>query len=119
MAGLISRLGSAVDQSDLTLTRARNSGMEVSEAQLRQMDARESLVKARVAVHAFQVAAVKKTVEEGIGIAAATQRAGEEALQERNRRRMGLAAALLSILIVIAGIRLAIRSIETKAEVIG
>lgn len=112
MAGLIHRLSTALDKSDLVLARARNSGMEVSEAQLQQMEARESLVKARVAVHAFQAAAVRKPVEEGIALAAVTQRAGEDALQERDTRRIGLAVALLSILITMGGIGLAIRSLE-------
>ena len=114
IAGLISGLSTALDKSDLTLTRARNSGMEVSEAQLRQMEARESLVKARVAVHAFQVAAVKKPVDEGFAMAAETQRAGESALKERDTRRAGLGVALISILLAMTGLWLAIRSLEAK-----
>lgn len=114
MAGLINRLSAALDKSDLVLTRARNSGMEISEAQLRQIEARESLVKARVAVHAFQVAAVKKPVEEGLAMAGETQRAGENALKERDTRRVGLAVALVSILITMAGLWLTIRWLEAK-----
>ena len=43
------------------MPRARESGMEVSEAQLKQMEGRQDMVKSRVAVHAFDVAAVNKT----------------------------------------------------------
>lgn len=74
MAGLIGRLGVALDKSDVTLASARNSGMEISEAQLQQIKARESLVKALVAVHAFQVVAVKKPIDEGFAMAAKTLR---------------------------------------------
>ncbi len=114
IAGLIGRLGIALDKSDVILSRARNSGMEVSEAQLQQMEARESLVKARVAVHAFQVAAVKKPIDEGFAMAAKTLRAGEDALKERDTRRVGLGVALLSILLAMAGLWLLIRSLEAK-----
>jgi len=114
VAGMINGLSAALDRSDVVLTRARNSGMEVSEAQLRQSEARESLVKARVAVHAFQVAAVKKPVDEGLAIAAETQRAGETALKDRDVRRIGLGVALVSILITLTGLWLVIRSLENK-----
>ena len=115
MAGMIGRLGVALDKSDVSLASARNSGMEVSEAQLQQMEARESLVKARVAVHAFQVAAVKRPIDEGFAMAAQTLRAGEGALKERDTRRVGLGGALISILLAMAGLWLLIRSLEAKA----
>lgn len=112
MAGLIGKLDGALGRSDEILGRARRSGMEVSEALLREQEARESLVKARVAVHAFEVAAVSKPVGEGLGIAAETYRAGESAMRERDYRRMGLAISLLAIVITMAGLWLALRAIE-------
>jgi hypothetical protein len=112
MAGLIGKLDGALGRSDEILGRARRSGMEVSEALLREQEAQEDLVKARVAVHAFQVAAVSKPAGEGLGIAAETYRAGESAMRERDYRRMGLAIALLAILITMAGLWLALRAIE-------
>ena len=47
-----------------------SSGMEVSEAQIQLRTAARTLVKARVAVHAFQTAAVAKPVQDGLAIAA-------------------------------------------------
>jgi predicted CXXCH cytochrome family protein len=118
MAASLKDLKAALDRSDAVLTEARESGMEVSEAQLRQMEGREDLIKARVAVHAFQLAAVQKPAVEGMGIAAATLRAGQAALHERQQRRVGLAASLVAILITIAGLWMAIRQLESKpAEV--
>ena len=67
MAGLLAKLEGALGRSEEVLDRARQSGMEVSEAQLRQGDAREALIKARVAVHAFDPAAVRKAGERGAG----------------------------------------------------
>lgn len=112
MAGLITGLRNALTESDRTLERASNSGMEVSEAVLRQREAEESLVKARVAVHAFRVAAVDEPVKAGLAIAAETRRAGENALHERDVRRIGLGIALLTIVITIAGLWLALRAVE-------
>jgi uncharacterized membrane protein len=88
--------------------------MEVSEPILRQMEGREALVKARVAMHAFHVAAVANPVEEGLTVAAETRRAGEKALQDRDSRRVGLALSLITILVTMAGLWMAIRSLESK-----
>jgi nitrate/TMAO reductase-like tetraheme cytochrome c subunit len=119
MAGLIGKLDGALGRSDQILARARRSGMEVSEALLRLQEAREDLVKAHVAVHAFQVVAVDKPVEEGLAIAAQTYSAGEAALRERNYRRIGLAISLVTIVITMAGLWLALRAIERPGALTG
>jgi len=114
MAKLIEGLDAALNRSEAVLTRARDSGMEVSEAQMRQMEGHEDLVKARVAVHAFQLAAVAKPIKDGMAIADETRRAGESALKERDHRRVGLGLSLITIIITMLGLRLAIRSLESK-----
>jgi hypothetical protein len=118
IAGLLTKLDSALAQSDMVLDRARDSGMEVSEPTLRQMEGREALVKARVAMHAFQVASVAKPVAEGLAVAAETRRAGEKALQDRDSRRVGLALSLVTILVTMAGLWMAIRSLESKSPAV-
>jgi predicted CXXCH cytochrome family protein len=112
MAALITKLDTALDRSDAILTRASRDGMEVSEAVLREREGREALVKARVAVHAFQLAAVEKPAKEGLTIAAETYRAGADALRERDFRRIGLAVSLLAIVVTMAGLWLALRAAE-------
>ena len=114
MAGSIKKLGDAIAGSDAILADAARSGMEVSEGLLRQNDAKEALVKARVAVHAFRAAAVSEAVGQGLKTAAETHQAGQQALLERNRRRVGLGIALVTILIVIGGLWLAIRRLENR-----
>jgi predicted CXXCH cytochrome family protein len=116
MAEQLGKLSAALDRSEGILRRARESGMEVSEAQLKQIDARENLIKARVAVHAFRVAAVDKPVNDGLAIAAETYRAGQGALQEKDRRRIGLGVSLITIIVTLAGLALAIRAIEKRPE---
>jgi predicted CXXCH cytochrome family protein len=116
MGQMILDLNAKLDRSDEILGEAEQSGMEVSEPLLRQTEGRENLVKARVAVHAFDLAAVREPVEEGSVIAVETYEAGEAALRERDDRRLGLALALLAIVATITGLWLAIRSIEHKPE---
>lgn len=116
MGRQIASLQQALDRSDAILTSAQQSGMEVSEALLRQREGRENLVKAAVAVHAFQTAAVHKPVEEGLAIAAETYKAGVSALEEKRFRRLGLGVSLLAIALTMLGLRLAIRTIEGRTR---
>jgi len=87
----------------------------VSEAQMRQMEGHEALIKARVAVHAFRFAAVEKPAKAGLAIAAEGVSAGERALKERDTRRIGLGVFLIAALVTIAGLRMAIRSLESPS----
>lgn len=116
MARLIQDLDRTLARSDEILEVARRSGMEVSEALLRQQEAKENLVKARVAVHSFQVEAVSKPVREGLSIGAETHEAGKRALAERRFRRIGLGVSLLTIAITMAGLWMAIRSLESNED---
>jgi hypothetical protein len=96
--------------------------MEVSEAQLKQMEGRQDMVKSRVAVHAFDVAAVKKPVSEGMAIAREKYRAGQTTLKEHDSRRIGLGISLITILVTILvtmlGVWLAIRSLEVAEPLV-
>jgi hypothetical protein len=116
MAGLIRKLSDSIQASDGILERARRSGMEVAEALLRQADAKENLIKSRVAVHAFDVQAVRKPVDAGLVITAETWRDGESALRERDRRRIGLGVSLVAIMLTMSGLWIAIRTIESREK---
>ena len=112
IANRIKELDAALGRSEEILERARQSGMEVSEAQLQLMDGRENMIKARLAVHAFQTAAVAKPVQAGLVVAGKTYAAGVAAMKERTFRRFGLSISLAAILATMVGLWLAIRSIE-------
>jgi len=94
------------------LASAEKSGMEVSEAQVRLIDGRENLVKARLALHSMRPSDMQTPVDAGMSIAKATQKAGEFALHERDTRRIGLAVSVLLIGIAILAIRLLLRRME-------
>lgn len=115
-AGLLislGRLDEAIKNADQVLGVAESSGMEVSEARLRQDEARDSLTKARVTIHSFRTDLIGQDIRAGLQIAAKNLQAGEEAMVERNRRRVGLGMSLIAIGIVLVGLRLYVRKIES------
>ena len=112
MAGWIVGLDDALKRSESVLARADKYGMEVSEAQVRLLDGRESLVKARLAMHAFRPEEMHKPIEAGMAIANETLRAGEAALREKDIRRLGLAISVLFVAITVGAIWLLIRRLE-------
>jgi hypothetical protein len=112
----IDGLSSTITRSQEILGRARLAGMEVSGPLRRVQEASEKLVKSRVAVHNFRAEAVAATAKEGMAIAEETYRAGQDALAEKDYRRIGLAVSLGAILLTLAGLWLAIRSIEKNKD---
>jgi predicted CXXCH cytochrome family protein len=103
----------SIHEAEAVLNRAEQSGMEVSEAKLNQAQARDALTKARVTIHSFQPGKVAEDIQAGLKVTAATHQAGLDALAERDYRRVGLAFSLLAIVVVLVGLRLYIRKIET------
>lgn len=112
LADLI-RLDEAINAADKVLAVAESSGMEVSEPRLAQNQARDSLTKARVTIHSFRKDLVDEDIQAGLNIAAKNLQAGEKAMAERNYRRVGLGVSLIAIAIMLVGLRLYIRKIES------
>src|ERR1035437_4534464 len=65
MAGWLDGLDTALKKSKTVLASAEQSRMEVSEAQVHLIDGRETLVKARLALHSMKPAEMQKPVEAG------------------------------------------------------
>ena len=112
MLGELTQLDGAIKKADYALAVAEASGMEVSEARLAQNQARDSLTKARVVIHSFKPELVDEDVQAGLKIANNDLQAGQQAMVERNRRRVGLAISLIAIGMMLAGLWLYIRKIE-------
>ena len=108
----LTQLDRAIQDADQSLRLAESSGMEVSEARLSQDQARDALTKARVTIHTFQPALVDADVQAGMKIAAASLKAGQDAMVERNHRRIGLGLCLIAIAIMLVGLWLYIKKIE-------
>ena len=64
----LTNLASAIAASDALLSRAERQGMEVSQAKLQETQARDALLKARVAVHAFRDSELKKDTDAGLRV---------------------------------------------------
>ncbi len=109
----MSQLDEAIKSADQVLRVAESSGMEVSEARLGQDQARDSLTKARVTIHSFRKDLVDQDIQAGLKTAAKDLQAGKEAMVERNYRRFGLGISLIAIGMVLAGLRLYIKKIES------
>jgi hypothetical protein len=106
-------LDEAIKSANQVLTIAESSGMEVSEARLGQDQARDSLTKARVTIHSFRKDLVDQDIQAGLKIAARNLEAGKKAMVERNHRRVGLGVSLIAIGIVLAGLWLYVKKIES------
>ena len=116
MRAAIDRLGAESAKARTVLDQAEHAGMEVSQAQFELNGAREALVKARAAVHAFTGEAVAKETEAGLAVAARAQARGERALEELGFRRKGLAVSAVIIVALIVGLVLKIRELDRRAQ---
>jgi hypothetical protein len=114
MRGLIDSLSAESRKARAVLVQAERAGMEVSQAQFDLSGAREALVKARNAVHAFKVDAVKKEVDPGLSISAKAYERGVRAMEELGFRRKGFAVSLVIIVALIGGLVVKIRQIERR-----
>jgi hypothetical protein len=109
----LTQLDGAIKDADQSLRLAESSGMEVSEARLGQDQARDSLTKARVTIHSFQTALVNQDIQAGMKIASANLKTGKDAMVERNHRRIGLGICLIAIAIMLVGLWLYIKKLES------
>jgi len=109
----LAQLDSAIREADAALRLAESSGMEVSEARLGQDQARDSLTKARVTIHSFQTALVNEDIQAGMKVANANLKAGRDAMVERDHRRIGLGICLIAIAMMLVGLWLYIRQLES------
>jgi predicted CXXCH cytochrome family protein len=116
MRGLIDSLRVEVFRADSILSRAEHAGMEVSQAQFDLNSATTSLVSARTAVHSFSGDAVRVEVEGGLEVTAQAYARGQDAMDELQVRRIGLAVSVSIILLLIVGLVAKIRQVESKPE---
>ena len=113
MRGSLDELRAALANSETILKTAEQSGMEVSQGHIELSSAHEALVKGRVQVHTFRLEAVEEAVAEGLLLANNSYQSGQQALEERDFRRKGLAVSLLTIVLTMAGLWMAVRHIES------
>ena len=114
MRALVDSLAAATDRAPLVLDKAERAGLEVSQGQFDLSGAREGLVKARTAVHAFAVGAVTQEVQPGLAIAEKATARGARALEDLRLRKAGLGVSLVIIVALMAGLVVKIREVDRR-----
>jgi predicted CXXCH cytochrome family protein len=114
MRALLDSLRTEHARAAATLATAEHAGMEVSQVRFDLNAAHDALVKARTAVHAASVAAVKSETDAGLAISAKAYARAVRALDDLKFRRKGLAASLVIILVLIGGLVTKIRLLERR-----
>lgn len=115
----LAELAASIDRADQVLGEAERSGMEVSQPKLDLVQAHDTLTKARVTIHSVNLDRVQQDIKPGLAAAARNYEAGKTALKERDYRRFGLGFSLIAIALVLAGLRLYLKQIESGEEVKG
>src|ERR1017187_2990504 len=114
MHAQLENLQSSLSASEEILGRAERQGMEVSQPKLQQTQARDALLKARVAVHAFRDSGLKQDTDAGLATTKLTYAAGQKAMQEWRIRRVGLGLSLVLIALTLVGLGFYIRNLEQR-----
>jgi predicted CXXCH cytochrome family protein len=90
-------LEATLEHARAIVDQAERAGMLVDEARIALQEAREQQIQSRVLVHAFAAKPFTDVNLRGTEAAQRAQRIGEQALDELQRRRRGLAVATLFI----------------------
>jgi hypothetical protein len=115
MRRLLDTLDAQFLASRVILQEAEQAGMEVSQALFELEGAVNAEVAARAAVHSFSLDSVVAEVTDGLSITGTAHAAGEEALDELDFRRTGLAISVAIIVALILGLLLKIRQLERRS----
>jgi hypothetical protein len=101
-------------RADSILTDAEHAGMPVDQARFELAQVQNALIGARAILHAASLDSLQAKVDEGLTLSAAGFEAGEGAFVELRTRRTGLAVSALFILVLILGLVMKIRQLETR-----
>jgi predicted CXXCH cytochrome family protein len=91
------------------LERAKQKGVEVSDAEFRLQDVNTILLTAKDLTHGLDTAGIRKTVAEGEAELDSVRSAGEKALDEARFRRRGLGVTTVLLALLAAALALKIR----------
>jgi hypothetical protein len=111
---MVEGLSSQLNEADAILTRAEQAGMEIGSPRFELIAAKESLIKARADTHSLDIEKVKTATESGLVVTQKSLKSGQDLLAELQFRRKGLAASLLVIGAVLAGLFFKIREVDRR-----
>ncbi|MGC8653411.1 MAG: ammonia-forming cytochrome c nitrite reductase subunit c552 [Candidatus Kryptoniota bacterium] len=102
--------------AEVLLGRAEQLGMDVSDVRYSLKDVNQSLIEARVKIHAFETGPVLASAQPGLKIVAEAQRSAIDAVNEYYYRRNGLGIATLINTLLVILLYLKLREIERKQK---
>ncbi|UCD16697.1 MAG: hypothetical protein JSV44_09580, partial [Candidatus Zixiibacteriota bacterium] len=108
----LSDLYAAHGKAAAKVDEAEYKGMMITDLRFQLREVKQSLIKARTVVHAFNAARIIEVVEPGLLEAAKVYEAAVQEVDEYYFRRKGLGVATLIITILAIALYLKIRSIE-------
>jgi predicted CXXCH cytochrome family protein len=106
-------LKSRLAEADSLLSVAERRGMETSAGRELLKQSEDQIVNLRAVLHSFDLAPIQAVMAEGSGLADRAQREGLLALRDWRNRRIGMALSLGVILLLMAGLILKIRRMES------
>lgn len=109
-------LSAAITAANAVLTRADRAGMLVDEGRATLQEAHERQINARVMLHAFVAGPFDGVTAPGLAAAGRAEASGNQALQELQYRRRGLAVATIVILGFLVTLGFKIRSLPPGDE---
>jgi hypothetical protein len=112
-AGLADR----IHQADSLLAMADTRGMETEHIRESLREARDQMTNVRSALHSFDLAKISAVLKEGETYAAHSEEQARKALRDWRDRRVGMAASLAVILVLIGLLLLKIRALEARPQV--
>jgi predicted CXXCH cytochrome family protein len=107
-------LRAKIAAAESTLTVADRRGMETSGGRDLLKQAGDALVDVRVVFHSFDPKRIDEALTAGAGLADRAHAEGLTALKDWRNRRVGMAASLGAILVMIALLVLKIRQVESS-----
>ena len=113
MRAAIEQLKTRSDEAQRVVTTAAQLGMDTSEAEFELGEARTKLTQARTYVHAFAPAVLQPIADDGAQHARLAKAQGEHAIHEFHFRRQGFWLTLAILALVILGLWLKLRDIES------
>lgn len=112
MKSAIEALKDDIKESEDIVTKAEKLGMEISDAKFDLDEAKNSLTKSRIYIHAFSKDKVEEITKDGVNLALKASDKGEKSIDEFNFRRKGFILAIVIILFLAGVLYIKIRWIE-------
>jgi predicted CXXCH cytochrome family protein len=116
MASAIDSLNADLARVTDLVDRAEQAGMMMDEARFEANEARDALMRARTAVHAFSPAAVGKETATGVSTLARARKVALDALSEISSRRRWLAALVAAVVVMILVLARKVRKSDAECR---